>query len=201
VQARRFWFPPGARSLPADTIPTVEPSRVTAGDTWQWRRTVAGYSSADSWLLAYYLEGPGKLTDGITGVAEDGGGWLITVGPAASKDLPAGAYQLHGFVETRDEDDVVTARHRIWRAGLLVRRDPATITAPRRSHNEEMYELITARLENRLPQDRENVTIDGTQITRIAIPELYRLRNLYAEGLRVELGGALIQAVGSRDPL
>ena len=180
-----------------DPIPTSEPRAVTAGDTWQWRRQIAGHRADAGWELVYFLEGPALLD--VEGVAEaDGAGWLVTATPEETAVLERGAYQLHGFIQQK-EADVVVARHRVYRDTLAVAADPAVFDAPRRSHVEEMYELIVARLEGRLPADREQTLIDGTQIIRIPIAELLRLRGVYAELLRQELGGAPVQSVVCRD--
>lgn len=183
----------------SDTVPTVEPTAATAGDTWEWQRSYGDYPSSDGWTLAYYLQGPGKIAT-IEGVAQADDSYLVTIPPATTKDLPPGAYQLHGFVEDRD-GETVDERHRVYHGQLLVAADPAQLTAPRQSHTEFMLDTIRLQLEGRLPQDRETIAIDGTQITRIPILELKRLEGIYAEQLRIELGGALIQSVVTKDPI
>lgn len=182
-----------------DPIPTCEPRSVTAGDTWQWRRRVAGHRADDGWGLVYYLQGPSNGE--FAGVAEaDGNGWLVTVAPEDTQGLDPAGYQLHGFVQ-KLVASVVTERHRIYQDGLAVLANPAVQEAPRRSHAQEMYELLTAAIEGRLSADREQVIIDGTQITRIPHGDLERKRGIYAELVRQELDPhrSPIRSVVTRD--
>ena len=95
----------------AAAVPTIEPDRLLAGDTWRWDRSFADYLASDGWTLSYSFRGPGKLDVDAT---TNGAGWSITV--AATKTvLPEGTYvwsarvSLSGEVHTVAEGTVYVA--------------------------------------------------------------------------------------------
>ena len=88
------------------TIPTAIPSRLIAGDTWRWDRSVSGYSPADGWSLTTFFRGAGKLN--VSGVANSGNNaWENTAALAATKTLAAGQYQWTEVVTNATERYVV----------------------------------------------------------------------------------------------
>ena len=72
------------------TTPTSEPTRLTAGDTVTWAKTLTDYPASASWVLAYTLiNAAGKIT--ITAAAS-GDDHLVTVLAATTANWVAGAY-------------------------------------------------------------------------------------------------------------
>jgi hypothetical protein len=70
--------------------PNTEPSRLTAGDTASWLKTLADYPATDGWALAYTLiNATGKITIGSTAQGAD---HLVGASATQSAAWPAGDY-------------------------------------------------------------------------------------------------------------
>ena len=76
--------------------PTTEPSRIRAGDTVTWRKTLDGYPASAGWALHYRLINAAGKFD-ITTTA-DGAAHLVSVPPGTSDDYTAGTYTLLSWV-------------------------------------------------------------------------------------------------------
>jgi len=77
-------------------IPTTVPAVITAGDTLAWTRSLADYSAADGWVIAYRLiNAAGKID--ITGTAS-GQDHAVNVSAATSAGYAAGDYTYQEFV-------------------------------------------------------------------------------------------------------
>lgn len=88
--------------MPPTVLPSTEPARLPAGDTWRWTRTDPDYTPADGWALKYAFRGHDALN--VTAVAlVDGTGWEITVTAADSGKLTAGDYEWTRWVEKAGE--------------------------------------------------------------------------------------------------
>lgn len=104
------------------TIPTSEPLRAIAGDTWRWDRSEDGYSPADGWALKYAFRGVDALN--VTAVANAANsGWEVTVTAATSAPLRAGDYEWTRWVEKAGE------RYTTGRGVLAVDPDLSTANA------------------------------------------------------------------------
>ena len=75
---------------------TLEPSRVTAGDTITWLRSLADYPASSGWVLSYTLiNSAAKIS--ITATAS-GADHLVTVPAATSAAYAAATYTWHAAV-------------------------------------------------------------------------------------------------------
>ena len=75
---------------------TLEPSRVTAGDTITWLRSLADYPASAGWVLSYTLiNSAAKIS--ITATAS-GADHLVTVPAATSAAYAAATYTWHAAV-------------------------------------------------------------------------------------------------------
>ncbi|HEX6924347.1 MAG TPA: hypothetical protein VF167_02905 [Longimicrobiaceae bacterium] len=174
----------------AATIPTSEPTTLTAGDSWQWNRTYGDYPASDGWALSYALTGAHESV--ITISATDASGvWQVRVAASDTKDYSPGPYRLVGYVSDG------TDRHIVYSAPLTVLPDPAT-AVPDEGHNERMLRAIRCVLEGRIPADAEAYQIAGRSINRIPVKELVQLEAVYAERVRRERGGSFLQPVKVR---
>ena len=84
----------------AATTPTIEPTEVVAGDTVAWTKTVDDYSAADSWVLKYYLRGPGVIN--ITATAS-GADHAVSVSAATTASWAPGNYVWESYVSKASE--------------------------------------------------------------------------------------------------
>jgi len=108
--------------VPAE-IPTVEPTCLTAGDTWAWTRSLSDYPATD-WQLNYTVRGPTDIDiDWGVEVSADGADFAVEVAPAKTATLVAGRYSLYGYVTDG------TDRHTVYSETLLVTADPTTAVA------------------------------------------------------------------------
>lgn len=79
------------------SIPTAEPSFVTAGDTVTWSRSLQDYPASAGWVLKYRLiNASGKID--ITASAS-GDDHLVVVAPATTALWVAGDYTWQAYVE------------------------------------------------------------------------------------------------------
>ncbi len=162
-----------------------EPARLTAGDLWTWRRDdlAAAYPPAE-FALSYALAAEAGGASSIIAAAEDAGGYLVEIAPAASAAFPPGRYTWRALL-TRAADG---ARVSAGLGVLTVDPDPATSTADRRSVNRRILDALEARLAGRIEKDAESYTIEGRSVARMPIAEVERLVNLYRVKVRAEEG-------------
>ena len=85
------------------SVPTWEPTRLTAGDRWLWERQdlTRDYPASGSWVLSYALVSPDRQ---ITLTASANGDYhRIDVAASTTADYPAGTYSWQAYV-TNDTD-------------------------------------------------------------------------------------------------
>jgi len=79
------------------TPPTTEPSRVTAGDTIAWTKSLPDYPASSGWILKYRLiNAAGKIDITATAAGND---HAVSVPAATSAAWPAGTYTVTAWVE------------------------------------------------------------------------------------------------------
>lgn len=83
------------------TIPTTEPSSVTAGDTIAWTKTLTDYPATAGWVLKYRLINTANKID-ITATAS-GADHLVSVAAATSTSYVSGWYDWQAYVEKAAE--------------------------------------------------------------------------------------------------
>lgn len=76
---------------------TTEPTRITAGDTVAWTKTISDYPASAGWVLKYRLINPSGHYD-ITASAS-GSDHAVSIDAASSAGWAAGDYALQGVVE------------------------------------------------------------------------------------------------------
>lgn len=156
----------------ARTTPTTEPVQLTAGDSWAWDRSFSAFPAADGWSLTYHLRGAASL-DIAAAVA--GAGFEVRVPATSTSALPAGSYRLAGYASNGAE------RIEVYNAVLTVLPNFAAAGADAGlSHAERTLRIIEAAIEGRISSDMESYQVNGRAITKIATPELVRLRGHYA---------------------
>ena len=79
------------------TPPTTEPSRVTAGDTIAWTKSLPDYPASSGWILKYRLiNAAGKIDITATAAGDD---HAVSVSAATSATWPPGTYTVTAWVE------------------------------------------------------------------------------------------------------
>ena len=78
------------------TVPSIEPTAVTAGDTVTWTRSLGDYPATASWVLNYrFINALAKIDIVATASGAD---HLVTVSAATSAAWQAGTYTWQAFV-------------------------------------------------------------------------------------------------------
>lgn len=99
---------------------TTEPSRVTAGDTIAWLKTLADYPASAGWVLAYTLiNASGKIT--ITASAS-GADHAVSVSAATSAGWTPGTYTWSAAASRSGE------RHTVGQGSIIVAPNIAAAT-------------------------------------------------------------------------
>lgn len=153
------------------TIPYGEPDSIRAGDTLEWKRSLADYP-ATTWTLVYSLVNSGaKIT--ITASAS-GTDHLIDESAATTAAYTAGWYDWTAHVT--DGTDRYTVDH----GRIEVQPDLSAATIyDNRSHARIMLDAIESLLEGKTTADAQSSTHNGRSLTSYTWAELRLLRDLY----------------------
>lgn len=172
-------------------VPSCEPTELVAGDSWQWDRTVSDFPPSAGWSLAYRFNGPAAFE--VAASTSAAGDFFAVRAPAVDNATrAAGAYRVAGFVTRGGE------RFTVFEGVVTVRENLATAAASQ-THAERTLAVLQAAIEGRLTADVEEYEIAGRSVKKIPMPELVRLRNVYAEMVRRERNpGSLFVTVGAR---
>jgi len=169
------------------TIPSTEPSRLTAGDTWLWTKTLALYPATEGWTLTYSLSGPSALR---FDAAAAGSGYAVTVAATGTK-IPEGTYRWVSYVT------LAGTRHRVESGILVVEPNPATIPD---GHATESFavrtlRIVEAALESRLPQGLEEYQIAGKAVKHMSLMELMAVRAKLRHEVAAETRGGTLASL------
>jgi len=158
----------------AATIPELEPVAFAAGDSLSWTKSLADYTIADGWSLAYYFRGNKLSALDLTSTAS-GTLHLVSITTAQSAGLIAGDYSVEGYAVKTGE------RVRIYTGTIKVTPNFATLTAgdDTRSIARRTLDNIEAVIEGRASSSILNSTVNGTSLQRIPVADLLKLRDYY----------------------
>lgn len=127
-------------------IPTSDPTRLRAGDTWQWRRDDLADYPATAWTLTYYFRNAAGNFD--VAAAADGTAYLVTVDKATTAGRAAGEYDVVAVVAS------ATERFEVGAFRCTVLPDYATAAAiDGRSFARKMLAAVESALLNRASND------------------------------------------------
>ncbi len=82
-------------------VPTKEPIRVAAGDTFIWQRSFSDYPASDGWTLTYSLVTTSNKI-AITASA-DGNNFLVSVAATTTAAYNVGTYDQQAYVTLSSE--------------------------------------------------------------------------------------------------
>jgi len=170
--------------LMTQTIPTIEPEKVVAGDTITWQKSLADYP-ATTYTLTYYLvfESSSAATPVTITAAASGANHLVTVDAADSADWSAGQYVWSAFASKTGE------RHLVGKGRLVVDPDPAALTAgtDSRSFSKYMLDAIEAVLQGTATREEKSIKFDGQELEYKSGDELLDLRQRFAKMHKQEI--------------
>jgi hypothetical protein len=156
------------------TIPTIEPTSLTAGDTLKFTRAIGDYLPAESWVLTYSIVADGHSQSWSTTDNGDGS-HLSNVTAATTATWTPAVYVWQGFVTK------TTERYTIGTGTIAVLANYATLSDGQdtRSHAKRSLDLIEAAIEGTIPDAVSSYSIGGRQISKMTGDELRSWRNYY----------------------
>jgi len=126
--------------LPHETIPTVEPTRLVAGESWQWDRYLSDHLPSVGWHLTYFLRQGAAAAIVLTTSAGADDQFELRHTGNSSKDYPPGLYRLVGRVELTSGDRFI-----VYDGPIRIEPDPVDGT-PSGTFGEQMLASIEAEL-------------------------------------------------------
>lgn len=167
----------------AAEIPTLEPTSFAAGDSLSWTRSLADYSPADGWSLAYFFRGYKLSTLDLTSTTS-GSLHLVSISTDQSAALIAGKYSVEGYAVKTGQ------RVRIFTGKIQVTPNFATLEqgSDTRSIARRTLDNIEAVIEGRAASSILNSTVNGTQLQRMTPEQLLKLRDRYKQIVQSEDG-------------
>jgi len=145
---------------------------ITAGDSLNWKESVAEYPASDGWTLRF------SLVNGASNVefsaSAEGDAYAVSLPASTTSAWHPGRYRFQAYV-VRGED-----RHTIGTGTVDILPDFSSVTTfDGRTHAERVLEAIEAVIEKRASKDQESYTIKGRSLSRTPLPELLVLRDRY----------------------
>jgi hypothetical protein len=173
----------------APTVPTTEPTLVTAGDTWRWQHADPTYPAAEGWALSYAINGVDKLAWSASYLSSSGDTHTITIAASATAVLPAGTYELTRIWtgSSGTAGQVFTIRV----GNLVVLPNPATAAAgDRQSWEERTLVVVEAVLSGKVTADMQMYQIGGRTVSKLPLQELLNLRSSLRAALSYQRTGS-----------
>lgn len=164
-------------------IPTTPPQQLRAGDTAQWRRSLADYPASAGWELKYTLVSTTAAYNFAS--TADGDDFDINVPASTTAAWVQGRYQLTEYVTNgTDRFTLATTTVRV----LADLAGATTTGIDSRTHARKVLDAIEAWLELRAPVAGK-FELNGRRIENYALADLLALRDRYkAEVAREEAG-------------
>lgn len=155
----------------ARTIPSIEPTSFTVGETVKWYRTFPDFPVADGWVLSYTFNGPAKL-DLTSEVTDDDNQFVIVVPNETTANLVPGVYKWTAYVALDGE------RYVAGSGTTLIQVDLANVTSAE-SFASKALRIIEDKLAGRFNADTESFSLNGRSVNLTPIRELEKLRDKY----------------------
>jgi hypothetical protein len=175
----------------AHQIPEKEPTALSAGSTWTWKRTDLSDYPTSTFTLSYRFKNAASAFD-VTASA-DGDAFLINVDPATTAGLTAGRYDWRAFVT--DGTDVFEVDTGVFEVKLNFQ---TADVYDGRTLSRRLLDAVNAILERRATDgdvDLVSSTIGDRSITREPGRLLELRSKLELEVNRVEKTGGLKRIV------
>ena len=159
-------------------VPSVLPTDLVAGNTWQWDRDYGDYP-APTWSATAYFENQAK-TFSVAATAE-GTAHRFTIAAATSAAYLPGRYKVS--VRVTDGSQVFIAEIGYCEVEI----DPAAAgTHDTRSWARRTLEAVEAFLEGNATTAQQSMSVGGRQISRWSLPDLTKWREQLKQEVRTE---------------
>lgn len=155
-------------------------TKITAGDTLTFTKSVSGYAPEDGWTLSYALVSPSLR---ITFNATDNGDstHLVTVAAATTATWAAGSYKWQSYVTKAAERFSVES----GTFQILTNFATASSGSDARSHVRKVLDALDATIEGKATKDQISYSISfgdsgaSRSISRMSFSELIEARKYY----------------------
>ncbi len=160
----------------APQVPTSPPSQVRAGETWQWDDEYADYPRSEGWVLTYELRGIDAISILASMMVANGEGWRVTVPATTSPAYAPDSYEFIAVLTGTGTYAGVVRQVALPRLQIL----PNLIQAGRGDRVSQVQTdlaAVNAAISARIKGDQpENYMVDGTQVSRVPLQDLYAIR-------------------------
>jgi len=155
------------------TVPLNEPTELSAGDSWAWRREdLSGeYPADDGWTLTYYFNFGGETFSVAAKAA--GPHFAVAVPAATTANYQPGTYDWRAYAAKGAD------RYQVDKGLLTVLPNFATATTDQRSHARKVLAMVEAVIEGRATSDVLKYQIAGRTLEKTPIGDLLKLRDRY----------------------
>jgi hypothetical protein len=150
------------------TVPSIEPTQLTAGDTATWTHADGDHLPSDGWVLSYALLGAEKLVWSSGWVTDDGNTYTVTIPAASTSPLAAGTYELTRFYT------LALVRDSVVLPSVAILANPANVAAgaSRAAVIEQRIAVLQATLDGRATDGMMGYTVNGRQVQYLSPREL-----------------------------
>jgi len=168
--------------------PTQEPQSVVAGDTLQFDKDIDNFPASDGWTLAYVLTSPPLapiyIKDAV--ITSTGATFNINVPGATTAPWAPGKYFWVAYVTGSGQ--YAGERFKVGEGWIQIFPNPAAAdsTTDYRSTAKKNLDAIDAVLQNRAGADVQSYKINGRELVKMGVTELFQLRSYYYQQWRAE---------------
>jgi hypothetical protein len=163
---------------------TTIPASLTAGDTWEWERSLPDHPASDGWVPSYAIVGALKLTWDPAWATAEGALHVVTVPMAKTAELGAG-----GPVRFVEMVTLSGVRKTLGTFERVVAPDPAGYEAGDGiSWARRMLKVVDDFLEGHLADGVQYQIIGTRQLQHIPLPELLQFRRDLKAQVAREMG-------------
>lgn len=174
----------------AASVPTTEPTKIVAGDTLKWTKSLGDYP-ASTWTLSYDLVNSAGQIE-ITASA-DGDVHSVTVAASVTADYGAGTYAWQAYVTSGAE------RYSVGSGTVEIKTNYAAQGDgyDARSHVKQTLDALEATIKGKASSDQLASSVGGVSLSRMAPAELREWRSFYrAEYARELMEEKIEQGLG-----
>lgn len=159
----------------APTIPTGEPTRAVAGDTWLWQQVFGDYPSTEGWSITYRFRGANILDTASGEVVYSGTTATVTIAATNTATLTPGTYYWQAIATGSG-----TYAGRVHTAGSGVLEVTTNLDLAAEGDaltwEERTLPVVEAALSGKVTDDMASYMIAGRQVVTIPLNELRQLR-------------------------
>lgn len=163
-------------------VPSVLPTELIAGDTWQWDRDYGDYPQP-TWTSTAYFETAGKTFNVAS--SANGTAQRFTIAAGTTSSYPPGRYRIRVRVTDGSQSFIAESG---W---CEVQVDPAAAgTFDPRTPARKMLDAIEAFLIGNASTAQASMSLNGRQISRWSLAELTQWRDQLRAEVRAEEQGS-----------